>query len=109
MLTLLTHLLLLGLGFGALAVLVALALGRAARARYRRRASAGLLLVLGTYPPSLLSVLWYARAADSAWAIRGPGVFAHLGGGPGMLALLVLTCLWTVICWTAALRLLAKE
>ena len=106
---LLAHLAVVGVGLGALAVLVAVALGRAAGGAYQRRVAAALLLVLGTYPPSALSVFWYARGADYVWAIRGPGLFGHLGGGPAMLALLVLVFLWTATCWTAALWLLGER
>ncbi len=70
--------------------------------------ASGLLFILGAVPPSVLGVLWYARTADYRWAIRGPGPFAHLGGGPAMLAALTLVTVWTAGCWAAAIWLSAR-
>lgn len=64
--------------------------------------TAGLLFILGTVPPTVYAVLWYARAADYRWAISGPGIFAHLGGGPFMAAFTAGTVVVTATCWLAA-------
>ena len=60
-----------------------------------------LMFVIGAIPPTVLAVLWYARMADYAWAIRGPGPFAHLGGGPAMLAAFTFVIVWTLGFWGA--------
>ena len=64
--------------------------------------AAAALLVLGSVPPTVAMVLIYARKADYVWAIRGPGVFAQLGGGPFWLATGVFVFVWMLICWLAA-------
>ena len=64
--------------------------------------ASGVLFVLGAVPPTVYAVLWYARAADYRWAISGPGIFAHLGSGPFMLALTAATVVATATCWLAA-------
>jgi hypothetical protein len=74
-----------------------------------RAIASATLFVLGTIPPTVLAVLWYARAADYLWAIRGPGPFAHLGGGPAMLAALIFTAAWTAGSWGAGIWLIARE
>jgi hypothetical protein len=103
------YLMLLGLLAVGLTVAAVTTLSRvAARAHLRAALASGALFVLGTVPPSVLAVLWWARSADYRWAIRGPGIFAHLGGGPAMLALFVITGVWTVGCWSAALWLAVR-
>lgn len=67
--------------------------------------SAALLLAAGAVPPTVLAVLWYARTADYRWAISGPGLFAHLGGGPALLALTLATAVTTTVWWGSALWL----
>ncbi len=86
----------------AVVVTFAHAVGRGAASRL---IASALLFVIGTVPASVLAVLWYARTADYRWAIHGPGPFAHLGGGPAMVAALTLVTLWTAGCWTAAVWL----
>ena len=86
----------------AAVVALAHAVGRGAASRL---IASALLLIIGTVPPSVLAVLWYARTADYRWAIRGPGPFAHLGAGPATLAAFTLVTLWTAGCWTAAVWL----
>jgi hypothetical protein len=71
--------------------------------------AAGLLLVVGSVPPSILAVLWYARSADYRWAISGPGPFGQLGGGPAMMAAVLFTFTWTGLTWTSALWIAQKQ
>ena len=61
-----------------------------------------LLLIVGTIPPTTLGVFWYAKASDYIWAIQGPGVFAYLGSGPSMLAIIILISVWVILCWLIA-------
>lgn len=91
------------LAAGALLVAAVAAAARLVSGEGWALSSAGLLFIAGTVPPTVCAVLWYARAADYRWAISGPGVFAHLGGGPAMVALTVATLVVTVVCWGAAL------
>ena len=98
---------LLAVTLAALAGAVALAAGIAALARLvggeaGTLIASGLLFVLGAVPPTVYGVLWYARAADYRWAVAGPGIFAHLGGGPFMVAFTAATVVVTATCWAAA-------
>ncbi len=68
---------------------------------------AGILLIVGTIPATVLTVLWYARLLDSRWAMNGPGPFGFVGSGPGMLAATLLTLIVTSGCWVAAVWMAA--
>jgi hypothetical protein len=99
--------LLLVVSLAALAGALAIAAGVGALARLvggeaGTLIAAGLLYVLGAVPPTVYAVLWYARAADYAWAIGGPGIFGRLGGGPFVLALTAGTVVVTATWWLAA-------
>ncbi len=92
-----------GLAVAGVAVVVILGLSRLLCGRWWRLAAFVLLLIIGTIPPTILGVLGYAGAADHIWAMKGPGLFAHLGSGPFMLAVLVNTLAWTLVCWIVAI------
>jgi hypothetical protein len=108
-LILLAYLSVVGLAIAAGFIMAVVALARVTAGRTWPLVAAGVLLVAGTIPPTLAALLWYARSADYVWAIRGPGVFAQLGGGPATVAATVLILIWTSVTWIAAIRLAARR
>ncbi len=70
--------------------------------------SSKVLIVAGTIPPTVLGVFLYAVLADHDWAIRGPGLFADLGGGPAMLFLFTIVIFSTIAFWTISVFLERK-
>jgi hypothetical protein len=63
------------------------------------------LAAMGAVPPSLLTLLWYARSTEPIWAMSGPGPFGFLGGGPALLWGFILTADATIACWLTAIWL----
>jgi len=89
----------------AMAIVAALAVAALTRLLVGRRwprLTAAVLIALGTVPPSVFGVLLYGLRADRYWAVRGPGVFGDIGGGPYFLAAITFTVAWTATCWGVA-------
>lgn len=95
----------LSIAAAALATAAAALLARLAIGRRWHAVAAGLMTIAGTLPPTVLATMWYARQADYAWAIRGPGVLGQLGSAPWLLSMLTFSSVFAATCWTAAVLL----
>lgn len=104
----LLYLTVIGVVAGIIAVVGIVLIARVFGRRFWRPAAVALLIAAGTVPPTLLAVFWYARTVDYAWAIRGPGPFAQLGGGPAMMFAFMMTALLMGSCWLSALWIAAR-
>ena len=97
-----------GLLAAGLTFAVVLAASRLAGERVGPLLAAGLLVALGTVPPSAIVLLQLALRADPSWAMSGPGIFGQSGGGPWWLAVLTLSGIWTLVCWASAAGLSSR-
>jgi len=102
LLTILIFLTVFGLIKASLAMVGIAAIARLVGRRLWNFVAAGLFLIAGTVPLTILGMLWYAQRANALWAMRGPGPFAHLGSGPALLAATTLTVVWTAGFWVGA-------
>lgn len=75
----------------------------------RGKLSAAVHIVGGTIPIVVVALLWWARVTDYRWVIEGPGLFAHVGGGPAAVAALTASAVWAATLWFFAWRGLSKE
>ncbi len=91
-----------GIAIAGIPVVVILGLSHLIGGQWRHLLVFALLLIIGTIPPAIFGVLWYAVVLDNIWAMKGPGVFSHLGSGVFMLAAFVKTLAWTSVCWIVA-------
>lgn len=70
--------------------------------------AAGVLVAIGTVPPTVLAVHIYALRADYRWAINGPGLFGQSGGRPWTVAALIFVTVFAAASWLASSALATR-